>query len=60
MIKAEWRNLILKCQNNKRQLDLLTELLYEIDVVRQLLIDNGYGCTGMGLFLINFLYFSMF
>lgn len=49
MTKEGWRMLILDCYNDKKRLNLLSELLEQVDLSKQILIDKGYSCTGMSL-----------
>lgn len=49
MTKNGWKKLILSCRNNEKQLDLLSELLEQVDLSKQILIDKGYSCTRMSL-----------
>jgi len=49
MTKNGWKSVILGCYSNKKQLELLAELLEQIDHSKQMLINKGYSCTGMSL-----------
>ena len=49
MTRDSWLVIVKKARKDNKQLNLLLDYLVEAGEAKQLLRDNGYGCTGMNL-----------
>lgn len=49
MKKEGWIRLIKSLEGDEKKMGVLASLLEEHDQAKQLLADEGYSCTGLGL-----------